>query len=347
MVGSDPKFNLPLEYLRNYHSSFANPVSPLSPFDRTTIFIATDLLCRSVGERMSPVTEYGTAIGVGVGTVQKALRALTDIGAVTLQPRGHLGTTILDLSVGALWHAARLEPISFAIGPQENPEFLGLEHGLQAAFDKIGIMTVFRRQRGSDKRAEMVHNQEVDCAIFSRKAGEYFAGSTLSFDLPRQTYYRNGGISVLFSPDADEGSELRVGIDRSSIDHQFLTHLFFDQNAANIRLVECPYSHSITAILTGHIHAAVWGHITLGLPLEVLPLSRKSLPPQIEKQVDEELSSARILYSSAAPLLTNVLSAIDIELVQAKQTATVDEMIERQQRLTAYLPHDGLERGLT
>ena len=325
-----------LDYMRGNHPAFSGVDSFLSPFDRATIFIAVDILGRQIAERLPAITDYGNAIGVGIGTVQKAIKALTDAGAIKLQARGHLGTVIRAYSVSSLWHTARLRPIRFVIGPQETPEFLGLEHGLQAAFDHMGVLAGFRRLRSSHLRTEMVRNGTADCAVVSRKAGEVHAGPYLSFDLPPHTYYSPGSISTLLTNRRRENRPLRVGIDNGSVDHQFLTHLLFDSQKPDVEFVECPYPHAITAIITDHIDSAVWNRITLGVPLELLPLQRIPLPLEAEERVAKELSAARIVFGPQMPFLKNILSAIDVDLVKRRQADTLNELADREMRLNAY-----------
>jgi len=58
-------------------------------------FVARLLLARAPGERLPAIQEINSQLGVGVGTVQKAISALQD--AVTLTARGHRGTFVEQL----------------------------------------------------------------------------------------------------------------------------------------------------------------------------------------------------------------------------------------------------------
>jgi len=54
-------------------------------------FVAALLLAREPGERLPAIQEINGQIGVGVGTVQKAITALQDAGLARVKPRGHRG----------------------------------------------------------------------------------------------------------------------------------------------------------------------------------------------------------------------------------------------------------------
>jgi hypothetical protein len=58
---------------------------------QAVVGVARRLLGVGAGEQIPTVTE----IGVGSGTVQAALRALREAGAISLCSHGHLGTTLV------------------------------------------------------------------------------------------------------------------------------------------------------------------------------------------------------------------------------------------------------------
>jgi DNA-binding GntR family transcriptional regulator len=69
----------------------------------TVIKLANLLLTHQPGDRMQPVQQYAAEFGTGVGTVQAALTYLQDIGAVSLDSRGHLGTFVRQIDYPLIW----------------------------------------------------------------------------------------------------------------------------------------------------------------------------------------------------------------------------------------------------
>ena len=54
--------------------------------------VAAELIALDEGDRVPTVVELSERYGVSRGTVQTAFSLLREEGAITLQPRGHMGT---------------------------------------------------------------------------------------------------------------------------------------------------------------------------------------------------------------------------------------------------------------
>src|SRR3954466_10976784 len=101
--------------------------------------VARAPLGRGPGERLRTTTEYARLAGVGQGTVQKALRTLESLGAISVAPRGHLGTYLRDRNFTTLWHAAGYETVTGVLPLPDWSEIEGIATALHRRLTESGI----------------------------------------------------------------------------------------------------------------------------------------------------------------------------------------------------------------
>src|SRR5690606_39227804 len=118
--------------------------------------IARDLLGQQTGSRLATGSQYQERLGVGAGTVQKSLRALTASGAVELRARGHQGTYVVERDVGSLWRIAGLGSVRVLLTPPGANEHYGLAAGLRAAFQALEVPLELAYLRGARRRVREV-----------------------------------------------------------------------------------------------------------------------------------------------------------------------------------------------
>src|SRR6187401_3542867 len=88
--------------------------------------LARALLDGERGDELPRVQEYAQLLNASPGTVQSALQYLQTAGACRLQPRGRLGTFVLDLNYPLLWALARQRPLVGALPLPYSRRFEGL-----------------------------------------------------------------------------------------------------------------------------------------------------------------------------------------------------------------------------
>ena len=327
-------------YLNCSDSKLSQIYVKLSSYDRALMFLSFDFLARDVGSRLPGVIDYSEKIGIGTGTVQKAMKYLESEHAVSIRARGHLGSFITSLSTNVLWRFTRCDAIRITLGPDEAPEFSGLEHGLIDALAALGVTAVIRHMRGSSARAEALHRGAQDCALFSQMACSHYFGSndfgTTALALGTNTYYRENSITVLERADTPKRGRILVGVDTDSIDHQHLTRLHFSSSKGRFDYVECPYSHILAALLSGRIHTAVWHKVLTIIPLAALPIRQIPVHSVAANRIRNELSVAYLVHDGRNPAISHIMRRLNFRLLQEKQRQKMDLLDQRHAKLEAY-----------
>lgn len=259
-----------------------SPTAQVGPAPREVI--ARDVLRAGVGGRLPTTVHYQESLGVGSGTVQKALKDLRNEGAMSLVARGHQGTFITGLDAALLWSAARLSPVHLLLPPNAPPESMRVATAVAERFAPLGAYTTVGHLRGAEPRLRAIESHQADIALMSAgAAGDLLAAGAghRTLTLGSGTYYAPGSLVVVTRTPGPghgtDGAELRIGIDLDSDDHQRLTHAEFPEGAG--RYVPTDFTSVPRAVLLGEIDAGIWHTVDSLIPLDaagltVAPLSR-------------------------------------------------------------------------
>ncbi|MEW8978732.1 MAG: GntR family transcriptional regulator YhfZ [Symbiobacterium sp.] len=242
--------------------------------------LARRLAAHRVGDRLASVGELAAEFGTGRGTVQAALKLLTDEGAVELERRGSLGSFITKLDYARLMARAGLATVIGVMPVAYSLHFIGLATGLTRAFAQAEIPLVLAQVRGGRSRIQLLRTGRCDFAVASRMAWEAESGAG---DLQLVFSFGPGssvGEHVLLVREGFDGiaDGMRVGVDPTSHDHMRLT--LEECQGRAVEMVEISYAQSLSLLLRGAIDATVWdGGAPLVPPgLKILPLRRRSGP---------------------------------------------------------------------
>jgi hypothetical protein len=269
--------------------------------------IARMLLTREVGQRIPTVQELQASTGAGTGTVVKALRTLENSGAVTLTARGHQGTIVVDRHAGQLWNAAELGNFHLIMPPQGPVEQQGVLDVIQDALRRVGVSVVAEFAPGAHHRLREVYQERAHATVTSAGALSQhraaFAGLH-GTDLGESTFYSDGSLVVVEHASRPPQRPLRVGIDRSSYDHQQLSEAeFADQQPT---YVDCPFVLAPAAVLAGDVDAAVWHSMPTVIPPELAGLRLRPLSSPRAAAVVSQISPA-VVVTRGIDAGTNVL----------------------------------------
>lgn len=242
--------------------------------------LALRLLALRAGERLAPVHRLAAEFGTGRGTVQSALKLLTDGGAVVLESHGHRGSFIKQVERQKLLAQAGIFPLIGAMPVAYSTRFQGLMAGLTRAFEQADLPLVLAQLRGGRNRIHFLRTGRCDFAVISRLAWlqEESAGDIMLV----HTFGPGTNVSdhalVLSRPGA-RGIEdgMRVGVDPSSHDHVRLTQAECEGKA--VTLVDISYAQTLPRLLSGEIDAAVWDTevpLPATLPLVTVPREHRN-----------------------------------------------------------------------
>ena len=305
--------------------------------------IAADLLGRGVGERAPTALRYQELLGVGSGTVQKALKDLESVGAVRTRARGHQGTYIVDLHADKLWAIAGLGPVTGVMPLPNSTEWAGLATGLRSEFERLGIPLQALYVHGSYRRADLVAAGKADFAVLSAEAAKHASSGGagwITLDFGPRTYYSDGSLVVLLRPGLEAGSDgsthagseeategiRRVGIDPGSYDHTRLTEAEFPEESG-FEYADCAYPHIPAAVAGGKVDAAVWNRTMLAIPLELVGVAVRPLGRSESVALARALGHAVLLSKGARPEVASILRRVDSEAVREVQDKVLSQEI--------------------
>ncbi|MDO9381050.1 MAG: GntR family transcriptional regulator YhfZ [Nocardioidaceae bacterium] len=237
--------------------------------------LARDLGTLAAGDRLPRVQDAAAALGCGNGTVQAALELLQDAGAITLRPRGRLGTFLDAVDHRVLWELAGNRTVSVAMPLPYSRRYEGLATGLQEAFVESGVPLSLMFMRGAETRAVAVAEGRADLAVMSGLVAGDRPDLVVVRDFGAGSYVSSHGLVVARGRDPHDPG-LRVAVDQSSADQVELTRRHFgDLDPA--RVVEASYNQLDRYFATGRIDATIWNldeievHITS--PIDTYPVA--------------------------------------------------------------------------
>lgn len=219
--------------------------------------IAKELLKCKIGMKIPTTPELAHKFSVGFGTIDKAMTALKEMDAIKVQPKGQMGTYLLEKNSAALWSIMDSGPIIGSLPLPNTLEFQGLASGLKESLREEKVDCSFSIKNGATLRINELLNHQCDFVLLSNQAAvrvcEKHKNLKIIGLLDDKSYY--GDIIVLCRKDASrEVKDWRIGMDETSLDHIAFTDDLFEKNTkVNVMYMHIPY-----LIADGVIDAAVW-----------------------------------------------------------------------------------------
>jgi hypothetical protein len=281
--------------------------------------IVLDALSRGLGETLSTNDEFREELGLGAGTIQRALDLLAERGALQTTARGHLGRRIEHIGVGDCWQAAGLSPVRFILSPAGPVELDALEKRLGNELTAMGIPHTMHHSRGGNGRLRGMTRGDYDIALVSSGtlsgARESWGdgGLEVARVLSPGTYYAPERLVVLLSPQlAEDAAPRRIAIDRESFDHEALTLAEFPEDAGPYEYVSMDFTEVPGQVLAGLVDAGMW-HITASpVPLFLTGLRARQMSTPEARGVRDSLSAAALVAWEGRPELKAVLESLPL-----------------------------------
>ncbi len=238
--------------------------------------LARDLLCRHAGERLPTSRDYQARFGAGSGTVSKCIRTLEEIGAVAVASRGHQGTFVTARNVGRLWTLAEQGAVSGLLSPTQAAQLELLTEELRERFRALGVPFHATLRRGAEGRLERVAAGEADLTVISGSALARLRHDGLrAWPLAPFTYYGRDAHSVILRPGLRSERQLaRVAIASDTEDQASFARAEFGDG---VEYVAMPYAHLVRAVAERSVDAAVWHHVPLTIPFELVGIRTRPL----------------------------------------------------------------------
>lgn len=300
------------------------PRAAETPQQRASAGVALTILTTEIGARLPNIDQLRSSIGVGAGTVQKALQDMQQNGWVTLDPKPRQGTFLLSRRSGELWRTAGLPTLSVLLPLPNSWEFQGLATGLRSELERLEIPSTFLYGHGSEQRVAALQSGLAHIAIMSLGAAERWttenSGITTHAALPPGSYYASDSVLVMARAARHElGTDLKIGIDRLSVDHTLLTKAEFPDH----HYVDVSYAQVPSALTRGIIDAAVWHRTALGLSLDDQGLIAWPLEQPTARTLSEGINSAAIVVKANDEPTMGVLRELDVKRLLELQRGVV------------------------
>lgn len=220
------------------------------------INIAKAFLEINIGDRMDSIPKYAEKFELSVGTIQKAIKFLEDEKMVTLERKGHLGTTVKNIKYEKLLNYAGINTIICVMPLPYSRRYEGLATGLKKCFSDKKIPFYFAHMGGAGVRINFLEKGLYDFAIVSKLAAEQAIKTgekiEIAFEFGKNTYvdrhvlFKRGDIPIK-----------KVGIDPDSQDQCLLTTDYF-KDYEDIELININYNKIPELLKRSIIDATVW-----------------------------------------------------------------------------------------
>lgn len=222
--------------------------------------LAREFITKNEGERINTVSYYSEKFSYGRGTIQNALNLLKDSQAIKLRAKGHKGTFIEKLNYEILWDFTGLGTLMGVMPLPYSKLYEGLSTGLYKSIEGKNIPFNLAYMRGAKNRIEALKRKRYDFAVLSKFAALNSIKNNeeieIIMDFGRYSYVNEH--AMIFSERAKTKIEknMKVGIDKSSLDHYILT---LDAcKGIDVNFIDLPYNQILSKVINKEIDAAIW-----------------------------------------------------------------------------------------
>lgn len=291
-------------------------------------FIARTMLSLGLSGRLPTTSWFQEVLGIGSGTVQKALLELKKNGAVTLVSRGHQGTFVVGWDFVLLWDAARLPPVHMLLPPRGSLEATQVASAFALQANEWGAVTTVGYLRGARSRLTALEAGEVDIILLSSGSAQMLLENAAErgyelFDVGYGSYYKPDSLVIVEKAQPPSSPRLRVGIDFHSSDHQRLTRAQFPED--KYQYVEVDFTLLPRAVFQGEIDTGVWHQEASLIPLEQVGLHIGPLTQPVAVVLAKKISSAVLVVQAATPV-ARLLHQLNMPQLQAQSAHVQDAL---------------------
>jgi hypothetical protein len=222
--------------------------------------LARELITMKEGDRINTIAEYSARYETARGTVQSALKLIEDHKAVSIEARGHLGSFISSINYELLWDFTDFGTIMGVMPLPYSKLYEGLATGLYKESENRKFPFSLAYMRGAENRIKALSQGRYDFAVVSKLAAQHSikSGSSIDIALQFDKYSYVNEHAIVFSNPSQKTIEhgMRIGVDKSSIDHYLLT--LSQCKDKMVEIVDLPYNQVVQKIISCEIDAAVW-----------------------------------------------------------------------------------------
>ena len=285
--------------------------------------IANYLLTLKIGDQLLSTRELADQFNASLGSISYAVNNLEEIGAVTINRRGRLGSFLEKKSLGALWNIIENSPMIIALTLPSFPKCEGLATALYSLLNNAGIETYMIFLRGSFNRMKALRDGRCHAVVISELAADEFCGQDeeVILRLPPRSFVTDH--RVFYRSNIEENSQpLRVGIDYDSFDLKYITELEF--SGCDVVYYPVPLTIIDRHLEKSTVDAAISNldHLERLVSNEI---ASRPLKPNIQALIGQRDTSAAIVIRAGSDSTKIVLDEIlEVPLILEIQQQVVD-----------------------
>ncbi|MBL8153765.1 MAG: hypothetical protein JNM70_06240 [Anaerolineae bacterium] len=231
-------------------------VSPKRFFSELDKRLASYLMPLQPGTQLLSARDLAEQFGVSLGSVSTTLNLIEEMGAITLNRRGRLGSFLESKSIGKLWSIVASRPMVIALTLPSYPKGEGLATAIYSLLNNAGVETYLIFIRGSFNRINALKTGLCHAVVVSALTADSLdlPETKAILRLPPQTFVTDHRV-FFRNQQPPEGRPLVVGIDYDSFDVKYITELEFADR--EVEFQQIPYTLSDLNLERSSVDAAI------------------------------------------------------------------------------------------
>lgn len=224
---------------------------------KAIIGLSKDILSREIENNLDTIVNYSENLELSLGTIQKALKELTDIKAIDLKKKGKYGTVIENINYKKLLEILKINYLLCVMPITYSQRYKKIMDNITSSL-KIPIPLYFSHMRGGYVRQKLIEEGVYHFGVVSKLAAQNAIDSGFNLEIIEEFGPRTYVTKHVILKRKD-CKVINVGKDSESNDHIFLTNFNFQKNE-NIKIIDIKYSEVIENLIAKKIDAAIWNY---------------------------------------------------------------------------------------
>ena len=224
---------------------------------KAIINLSKDILSREIENNLDTIVNYSENLELSLGTIQKALKELTDIKAIDLKKKGKYGTVIENIDYKKLLEILKINYLLCVMPITYSQRYKKIMDNITNSL-KIPIPLYFSHMRGGYVRQKLIEEGVYHFGVVSKLAAQNAIDSGFNLEIIEEFGPRTYVTKHVILKRKD-CKVINVGKDSESNDHIFLTNFNFQKNE-NIKIIDIKYSEVIENLIAKKIDAAIWNY---------------------------------------------------------------------------------------
>ncbi|MFC5653823.1 YhfZ family protein [Paenibacillus solisilvae] len=282
-----------------------------------------------VDTKIPTTPELAGMFSVGYGTVDKAMNALKETGAIKLQSKGQLGTILLEKNAAALWSIIDQGALVGSFPLPNTIEFEGLATGLIEMFAEKQVACNLSFKNGATLRVTQLLEHQCDFVVLSQlsaeQACEKFTNLRSVCIMGKNSYYSD--LIILRRKEVTPDMvKWRIGLDPTSYDHIALS----DQQFTTNEKISVHYGNIPYLIAEGIIDAAIW-HSSQLVPAALIDVLAVQKVDNLQAASEKSIAAAIVINEERKEII-----ALFDELCDAEHIGSIQQKVISRERSPAY-----------